>query len=758
MGKGVAQEYSLLSEEDKWKLRLRSHVLIDIDEVKDSNLATIMQGKAPLAVYVPEAREQYQSFLKQLVSGKDAVLLWGGNSLKNLDFSIDSVSVVPIDLVDALPWNGKAKEVDSLQFTVSKELSLVVLKNEHPMKDSLLLQLWRAMGRVPNFLQVDPSKFLGADSLVQELNKVKRVFGTVNSKTGPLKDVGFKNHKNLRVNAYFSLPMEAVDDLPVFIPYKAGYYFSPDIIRTTADNSGNLKEFVGFPLDPEYGLTDHFSFSPTIRNISRKNNKELIVNKVQLEEDRNRATVGYFNDGAYVDAGLDSRMALQGSFTIAAWIKPTVLSNNNSILGKGENFVLKLHKGFLTFTMADIKDYISRSSPVPVDQWTHVALVHSKWNHELSFFINGVQTDKIQLIEDYDTSDYNLVVGSNLWQEFFIGYLDDIKIWDRELNPSEIKEEFKGDSIAKAKGLSGFLIPLIVIGLLLLVFSLYSYRRRKRTIGKAGEPVATSIVTARQVNPNVEQERATFVESIHCFGPLKIILGDGADIAKKLSPKLKQLFLVVLLYSMGDRKGISTKKLTEYLWPGMSPSRAKNTRGTNIQNLRAILAASTTIQLVFKDRHWVLEIGDDCFCEYREVLYYLDFFLKTDIGVMQLEKTLPKLLTILKEERFLANIEDAWLDPFVEELSNRVLEVCQVVVSRLSLEEHQVLLQDLAQVMYIYDDLNENALQLKLKILILQGKLSTAHSVYDKFSKLYQKLYGETYPVKFEEIVGNSMV
>ena len=59
------------------------------------------------------------------------------------------------------------------------------------------------------------------------------------------------------------------------------------------------------------------------------------------------------------------------------------------------------------------------------------------------------------------------------------------------------------------------------------------------------------------------------------------------------------------------------------------------------------------------------------------------------------------------------------------------------------MDKHSSLLYDLASVMYIYDDLNENALQIKLQILIRQGKLSLAHTVYDNFAKLYEKIYGE---------------
>ena len=91
----------------------------------------------------------------------------------------------------------------------------------------------------------------------------------------------------------------------MFIPHKAGYYFSPDIIYTTPENRNNLKEFIGFPLDFEYGLTDHFVFGATIKNTVRKNNKELIINEVNIQEDEVHGKVGYFSKGAYVDAGLE---------------------------------------------------------------------------------------------------------------------------------------------------------------------------------------------------------------------------------------------------------------------------------------------------------------------------------------------------------------------------------------------------------------------------------------------------------------------
>lgn len=747
---GTAQEYRLLSEEDKWDIRLRSHVLIDIDQITSSNLAVLLNGKTSIALYISDYQENYDTLLEQLMAKNDSLILVGDKIFSKDFLSQSWVPQIPIQkietiLLDTLPTGQHAPK-----FETNKELGAVRLLDKEFLNDSVFVKIWRRSGKMPNFIQIDPELFPKADRLVFGLNKKSRVFGAVRSKSGLLNGVSFKNHRNLIVNGHFSLPIDPMESLPVFIPHKAGYYFSPDIIYTTPENRGNLKEFIGFPLDFEYGLTDHFTFGPTIKNAIRKNDKELIVNNIMIQEDEVHGKVGYFDKGAYVDAGLDSRTALEGSFTISAWVKPTVLTSNNSILGKGDNFVLKLHEGLLTFTVADIKDYISQTSPVPLNKWTHVALVHSKVNDELLFFVNGVQTDKIKLIEDYDTSEYNIVIGSNLWQEFFIGYLTNIKIWKRELNADEIAKEYQKIELNNVVVSSHYIKIGIVIAAFLLIFLALKFGKKAIVWAKMS-PVPEGPV--KKLPNRDHKSLINTAEKILCFGSLRIINYEGVNIAKKLSPKLKQLFVIILLHSIGDKDGISTKKLSEALWPGMSPKNAKNTRGTNIQNLRAILSEAKEMNLTFRDKSWYLEIGKNCFCDYQEVLNYLNDLGRSGVTVAYLEEQLPKLLSILKADRFFMNMSDSWLDPIVENMSNRIIEFCYDISKILDLDKHGVLMYDLASVMNIYDDLNEHALQIKLQILIRQGKLSLAHTAYDNFAKLYEKIYGEMYAVKFEDMV-----
>ena len=50
------------------------------------------------------------------------------------------------------------------------------------------------------------------------------------------------------------------------------------------------------------------------------------------------------------------------------------------------------------------------------------------------------------------------------------------------------------------------------------------------------------------------------------------------------------------------------------------------------------------------------------------------------------------------------------------------------------------------------DPCNSLALSYKVKILMTQGKVKSAHYVYDKFCALYQEMYGESYPVAFDNV------
>lgn len=723
----------------------KSYVLIDIETfVSDIKLDSLFNSNYPLAIDISKAT--HFKYLKKIRNlNKKVVII----TEQNIDSLIENNS----SIVQVFPKEIKRLDSAFISNKVDQSANTKDFTRTRLSSAKDLITLWMQHGKRPNFIETDSNSLVKADSIISYLNSLKTVSGTIKTEKGELvSNVKFKDYKESIVDGEFNFPIIEGERLPILIPHKAGYHFSPDIVYTTLENLDNHKNFKALQLDLDFGLSDYFVFDSEFRNMLVGNRKGLLVNNVEYKKDTIRGKVGYFNNRSYIDTGIESKNSLQNSFTISAWINPVNLGANNSILGKGDNFVVKLHNGFLTFTIADIKDYISKTSPIPLNKWTHIVLVHSKIDNSLFFYINGKLTEEVKLISEYVTSDYNILIGTNLWEEFFEGYLDEIKIWERELNSNEITILFN----QKEEGTFNktFKTLIIVLGVLFTIILVLLWKRKSTK--------KTSLLYKQQQFAKrqeiVPKANEGMVESVLCFGKLRILDKEGINVAEKLSPLLKKIFIIVFLYSnQGGKKGISTKQLTEFLWTGMNPQKAKNNRGTNINNLRAILNSCSEIDLVFKNKYWFIELSENCFCDYQVIQKYLDSFSKEEYSKKELEVELPKFLNILKEGRLFSNSSEPWLDSFIEKFSNKIIEQCLNFTEILSIDKQGDLLYQLAEVICIYDDLNVKANKLKFQILIQQGKLSLAYKTYDSFIKLYAKIYNEPYSMSFEEMTSKQI-
>lgn len=631
------------------------------------------------------------------------------------------------------------------KFTCKEFLWMVIDSDSIPSVD-FFTGLWEQTGKMPNFIQVKHHAMIESAGLISELNNRPKIFGVVRDADRLLSDVSWKDLPNRETNGYFSFPISLSGSLPLS-PYKAGYQFSPDIVLPSPENLRNLKIFNAVQLDPDFGLTDQYSFSKKIQNFKRQNDDEIIPYSIGFVRDETRVNCAFFSGKAYVDGGLKSRMALKSNFSMTGWIKPTELGANNCILGKGKNFVLKIHNGLLTFTVQGVKDYYSVKTPIPLNQWSFISLVHTGSENFISFYLNGKLTEKISLLTPYVDSDYTMLIGSNLWEEYFVGYMSEIKIWDRELNEEEIRDEYL--SVNKTKQPESF-VWFVGLFVVLGVSGLYLRRRFSSKDRIEIDPKLKSGLSQIEVPfPSGKTQENSL--QICCFGGLKVIGTDGKDVSKKFSPKIKQLFMLILFNSIGGRKGIGSKELSDCLWPGMSQQNAKNIRGTNIQNLKALLASCSGMKLVFQEKLWLLEIADQYFIDYAFVEAWLNEPEQAD-GDM-LANRLPELLSILKEGTLFPNMNESWIDPFIDRMSNRIIEYGLNLFLLLPEGKYDALLLEVAEVISINDLLNEPALRKKISILTRQGKLSLAHSVFDNFAKLYFELYQEKYPGDFKTLV-----
>ena len=733
--------YHELPDSVRQSVRLNAHLLVQLNELTTADLDSIRKTNIPLAFFAEDLdKTDLQKKLEVLTTQQTIIpILVGTDEHPEIESPKDLILIKMASLDQVNPGQQVGDSIfDPTQFS-NNELLLVQRGSTFDERERLM-KLWSQCGKLPNFIPLQSSGLQESAKLVSALNANPKFVGVVLSNHELLDKVSWKGYPNRQSDGYFCFPLLSANPEP-FIPYKAGYRFSPDIMHDSPANRNYLKEFKAVSLSPDFGLTDHFVFDKQPLNIQRNNQQEIINNDVELTTDPKRGACAWFPGRAYLDAGIQSKESLQPNFSVTAWIKPSQTDANNSILGKGRDFVLKLHNGELTYTMQGIKDYRSASSKVPVNEWTFISLAHSAYENQIRFYLNGELTEQIDLITPYSESDYTLLIGSNLWEEFFVGYMGDIKIWNRELNDEEIRQQFQQSSDQPSDS-QARLWSLIFLALLLPSAGYLHFRKIK---SKSEQQQTKPIKKVRK--PEQDQEK------ISCFGGLQVINSEGMDVSQKFSPKIKQLFILILLNSVNGQKGISTRKLSGILWPGMSTQNAKNTRGTNIQNLKAALASCSGIKLVYREKLWVMELDENCYFDYGEVANLLNELERSANGPSL--QQLQKLLDILSRGTLFPNMSESWLDPYISKMSDRIIEMGMTLFEAMDETNHGQLLFKLAEVVSLHDPLNEPALRKKLRLLTHQGKLSLAHTVYEHFAKVYREMYQESYPADFKSLTAD---
>ena len=99
------------------------------------------------------------------------------------------------------------------------------------------------------------------------------------------------------------------------------------------------------------------------------------------------------------------------------------------------------------------------------------------------------------------------------------------------------------------------------------------------------------------------------------------------------------------------------------------------------------------------------------------------------------------------------NLNYEWLDDFKSNISNAIIDVLSEFALKQKIEDDPDFILHLADSMFNFDIVNEDAMMLKCKALTFLGKHSLAANTYSKFAKDYKILYDQHYRIPFTEIV-----
>ncbi|QRR01426.1 galactose oxidase [Dyadobacter sandarakinus] len=300
------------------------------------------------------------------------------------------------------------------------------------------------------------------------------------------------------------------------------------------------------------------------------------------------------------------------------------------------------------------------------------------------------------------------------------------------------------------------MLTLILVAILIMLGAIAAWRvwgMMRRTDRNVAQPdpvvlaepeseLAAELIAV----PDTAPRHFPATNSITLFGNFQIFDEQGNEITKSFTPLLKELFLVLLLHSL-RRPGISSEKLKELLWFDKNPESARNNRSVNIAKLKSILDKLHHCQVSKETGYWRIDIDEKHI--HVDYAHYLDLVSGKELT----KENIAQLADITKRGSFLSNQNYEWLDPFKSEVSNEIVDTYLRYAGSVKVADDPEFLVRLANYIFYFDPVNEEAMTLKCKALAHLGKHSLAKSTYENFAREYSRIYAEEFRKDMPEVM-----
>jgi len=151
------------------------------------------------------------------------------------------------------------------------------------------------------------------------------------------------------------------------------------------------------------------------------------------------------NANSYIAVPNSSSLNITGSFTIEAWVRPTNRDNptfqvivNKRAGSANEGFNMYLDSGRVAIR-TNSSTRLRGTTKIPDDIWTHVAATYDATGGVFTVYVNGSSNGTVTIAAAAPlASTDSLTIGKG-FNDPFNGWMDDIRLWNRALTSTEIR-------------------------------------------------------------------------------------------------------------------------------------------------------------------------------------------------------------------------------------------------------------------------------------------------------------------------------
>jgi hypothetical protein len=141
---------------------------------------------------------------------------------------------------------------------------------------------------------------------------------------------------------------------------------------------------------------------------------------------------------------------VQDDFTIEAWIRTTTLLSGTGAWDGApiffadvpgtvaDDFSMSILDGVLAFTVGNPDTTVRSNTFVATGQWTHVAATRSKQTGIVQVLVNGAPEVSTVGNKNSLTSSASMQLGGTPFNRFFVGQMDEIRVWTIVRSASDI--------------------------------------------------------------------------------------------------------------------------------------------------------------------------------------------------------------------------------------------------------------------------------------------------------------------------------
>ena len=351
--------------------------------------------------------------------------------------------------------------------------------------------------------------------------------------------------------------------------------------------------------------------------------------------------------------------------------------------------------------------------------------------------------DSIPIYSDKITTNANLYYDSILnsmyavVQEFDDDISSDLKIYSLSfppLTPQELAaySEEKGNAV---------IILVIILSTLVSVGIGYWFYRKQTNRPKQSEENTEDAPTPPE---KTEPGPTALPNAIYVFGEFTVRDRNNRDITYMFSAQLKQIFCLILQYSISEN-GIASQRLSNILWPDKPADKVKNSRGVTINHLRKVLSELDGIELIYEKGFFRIDQSPQFYCDYTRCMQI--------IASNEVEKHRGELVEILSRGKFLQLSDHSLYDSFKEELEKQLEPVLLLELEKTFDAELFPTTIVYAEAISNIDPLNDTALNFQIKAMQRLKLNDEARLRYQAFAIEYKKVMGTDYPHPYKGIV-----